>query len=58
MKSPWLVVCDLNQYMTITLYLLIPYSTKRWWGKTLVNLAKRMSFANIFPSQIPDPLIS
>ena len=31
------------------------YSAKFWCGKTLVaNLAKRMSFTNILPSQIPD----
>ena len=34
----------------------IPYSAKRWQGITLVNLAKRASFTNILPSQIPDSL--
>ena len=29
---------------------------KFWQGKTLVNLAKQMSFTNILPSQIPDSL--
>ena len=36
--------------------LLIPYSAKFWRGKTLANLAKRTSFANILRSQIPDSL--
>ena len=34
----------------------IPYSAKLWRGKTLANLAKRSSFANILPNQIPDSL--
>ena len=37
----------------------IPYSTKFWRGKTLANLAKRMPFANILPSQIPgSPIVA
>ena len=37
--------------------LCILYSAKLWRGKTLVNLAKRSSIANILPNQIPDSLI-
>ena len=35
----------------------IPYSAKLWWGKTLANLAKRMSFANVLTNQIPGSLL-
>ena len=34
----------------------LPYSTKFWQGKTLVDLANRLPFTNILPSQIPDSL--
>ena len=38
------------------LYAIVPYSTKFWQGKTLVNLVNQTPFANISPSQIPDSL--
>ena len=44
-------ICMCKQYC-----LQLPYSAKWWRGKTLVNLVKQTSFANILPSQIPDPL--
>ena len=32
------------------------YNAKLWRGKTLADLAKQLSFANILPNQIPDSL--
>ena len=48
-------VCNLMplHYLSVhSTHLCIPYSTKMWWGKTLVNLANWMSFTNILTNQI------
>ena len=37
---------------TLLKYNYIPYSTKFWQGKTLVNSVNQMSFANVLPSPI------
>ena len=45
-SSVLLHICYANNY--------ILYSAKLWQGKTLTNLAKQSSFANILPNLIPD----